>query len=322
MLTLTAQPSFNGGYLGVSIAADSPYALTVQATAITYAQGEGPAPGTLTIYWGDGTQSEALRVQDVLLENEVRQITYLTEHTYPARATYVLTADICCLDEQIANITNPATEPLHLQTTYTFTDPIFQGGIARTPTLVEPGYGVAFIESPYVYNPNAFDPDNDSLAYFLYLEELGYELPSTSDPSGAATFAIDENTGTIEWDQPSEPNQKYLTPMLIVGFRFGFPLDTLLFTTTIETRGLTSGQTTPLSKLPVQVYPNPGNGWLTIRGIRGRADARLYNLQGQLLRSWQNLQDNEQISIMLPAGAYQLKIKDEAGLQVLPVVIH
>jgi len=64
-------------------------------------------------------------------------------------------------------------------------------------------------------------------------------------------------------------------------------------------------------KSPMVVFPNPGKDKVTIEGIEP-AEIQLYNLQGQLVRTFP---DTNEIDVSgLPEGIYLLQITDKAGL--------
>lgn len=80
----------------------------------------------------------------------------------------------------IVNVNPPASEniPFHIQTTYKFIDPQF-GGENSTPTLLLTPIDIACV-GLFKHNPNAFDPDKDSLSYRLIvpLQGVGSQVPN------------------------------------------------------------------------------------------------------------------------------------------------
>jgi len=322
-LTLNAQAGYYGGYLSISTSGASAQSLSIEATAIVYAKGTGLFSDSLTIYWGDGSAEQLPLLSDELLENGTRQLQYMSTHTYPAESMYTLTAEICCLSEDITNIEEPAQQPLRLQTSYHILNPQFQG-INRTPQFLQPGYDIAATANSFNYNLNAFDADNDSIGYQLYpqaFSDLGYQLPSELDSGGSAIFTIDTNTGQLIWETPSIPVQKYLVPIIITSFRDGFPVDSTLFLFTIETVDLTSSTELTLAEESIRVFPNPTTELINLKGIHKQAYIELVSPNGQLLQSW-NIRQDSILQLMQPPGLYILHILIDNEHKAVPVLLQ
>jgi gliding motility-associated-like protein len=228
---------------------DSPEAecattLRVQATIITYTKASSrPADrDTLTICWGDGTCERVARSngpgnppQGDLLENDTKRNFYIATHTYPARATYVVSMTDPNRNGGILNVNFPNSENIkfHIQTTFTFPNPQFQG-CNRSPVLLQPPIDIGCVGKVFTHNPNAYDPDNDSLSYHLItpLQDVGLEVPNyvfpnLINPGPDNNLTIDEVTGDIVWNAPQREGE-YNLAMIIVSYRNGFPMDTIV----------------------------------------------------------------------------------------------
>jgi hypothetical protein len=125
--------------------------------------------------------------------------------TFPGsnNSEYTISWDNCCRNGAIQNLPNPLNNDMHLFTTVS----ICGSQHNSTPYfLVKP---VIFlpVNTPWQYNPLPYDPDGDSLYWYLDVPHESNGTPSgipingytdpPSDPSNV--FSIDPVTGTISW---------------------------------------------------------------------------------------------------------------------------
>lgn len=214
--------------------------LTIRATIITYTRASSVQADrdTLELFWGDGTSTKIGRSNGPgnggeLLGNDFKRNLYISEHTYPGRSTYVLSMTDPNRIDGIVNIPNSVNIPFHLSTTYTFLNPQFQG-CNSTPALLQPPIDRGCVGVPFLHNPNAYDPDGDSLSYHL-IEPLqavntdvpNYIFPDRVDPGPENTLTINEVTGDVTWDAPQLQGE-YNLAMIIVEWRNGIPIDTTI----------------------------------------------------------------------------------------------
>lgn len=218
--------------------------LTIRATIVTYTKASSrPADrDSLTICWGDGTCITVGRVngpgsppQGEVLENDVKKNIYIGIHTYPARSTYVISMTDPNRNGGILNINYPNSEQIkfHIQTTYTFPNPQFQG-CNNTPVLLQPPLDIGCVGQPFIHNPNAYDEDGDSLAYRLIVpfQDAGikvpnYRFPNEIDPGPDNLLTIDEITGDLIWRSPQRAGE-YNVTMIIIEYRDGIAIDTMV----------------------------------------------------------------------------------------------
>ena len=218
--------------------------LTIRATIVTYTKASSrPADrDSLTICWGDGTCITVGRVngpgsppQGELLENDVKKNIYIGIHTYPARSTYVISMTDPNRNGGILNINYPNSEQIkfHIQTTYTFPNPQFQG-CNNTPVLLQPPLDIGCVGQPFIHNPNAFDEDGDSLAYRLIVpfQDAGikvpnYRFPNELNPGPDNILTINEVTGDLIWKSPQRAGE-YNVTMIIIEYRDGIAIDTMV----------------------------------------------------------------------------------------------
>ena len=190
--------------------------LTVIATVTTYtkASSEQADRDTLTIEWGDGTMSRIPRIngsgQGVFLPGDLRYNIYQGEHTYPGRSTYTMSVRDPNRIGNILNIngSNSISVQFFLETTFTFLNPQFQG-YNSSAILFQRPIDEACVGQRFVHNPNAYDPNNDSLSFQLIvpLEDEGspvprFVLPSSVLPGVNNNISFDTQTGEFIWDAP------------------------------------------------------------------------------------------------------------------------
>ncbi len=220
---------------------------TVRATVVTYTAFQGNSNDadrdSVLVEWGDGTEEWVIRsngpVVDgfpngVRLGDNIKVNIYTTTHTYSGRGRYVIGMQDPNRVDNVLNINNGGSTEVrfYIRTVFTFLDPNFQGPNS-TPELLQPPIDDGCVDQRFTHNPNAFDPDGDSLAYRLGvpLQGEGIPVPNYQSPSefggigGASFFTLDETTGTLTWDRPRRRGD-YNAVILIISYRNGFAIDT------------------------------------------------------------------------------------------------
>ncbi len=227
---------------------DDPCGLTVRATIITYTKASSIAADrdTLTLCWGDGICEQVARVngdqpdpskapQGEIRPLDIKYNEYIAIHTYPGRKSYTLTMTDPNRNGGVLNVNPPGSENVqfHLQTVYSFLNPQFQG-CNQTPRLLQPPVDIACKGQPFIHNPNAFDPDGDSLSYELVvpMQDINTPVPNYSYPhqvSGnpACCLSLNPITGELIWTDPQVLGE-YNIAMIIISWRDGNPIDTVL----------------------------------------------------------------------------------------------
>jgi len=215
--------------------------LTVEATIITWtkASSTNADRDTLTICWGDGTCETVWRAngggEGVVFPNDIKYNLYIASHTYAGRSTYIISMTDPNRIEGIKNVNPPTSQniPFHIQTSFTFLDPGFKG-TNTTPYLLQPPIDNACVGKPFKHNPNAYDPDGDSLSYQLIvpLQAAGspvpnYTYPNQHPPGPDNFFQLNELTGDILWLSPQQPGE-YNVAFYIISWRKGQPIDTTI----------------------------------------------------------------------------------------------
>lgn len=189
-------------------------ALTIELTITTYTKASSVAADrdSLDVFWGDGTNQFVRRDNSKTRfePNDIKINYYIAFHTYPGAATYT----ISFLDPNrvggILNVNYPNSIdiPFFLSTTFTLLDQQFQG-FNNSAILLQPPIDIGCVNKLFIHNPNAYDPDGDSLAYELTapLQSLntsvpGYKLPDEIGSSAGNSFTINAITGEVRWNSP------------------------------------------------------------------------------------------------------------------------
>ncbi len=212
---------------------------TIIATITTYTK-ESSIPAdrdSLMIDWGDGSSQWVVRANGngESLPNDTKKNIYVAEHTYAGQAHYIISMTDPNRNGGILNVNPPNSDNVqfHIETTVTFFNPQFQG-YNSSPILLQPPIDIGCVGQRFIHNPNAYDPDGDSLSYHLIvpLQEVNtqvpdYYYPNEIEPGGDNNIDLNEFTGDFIWDAPQKMGE-YNIALIIVEYRNGFPIDTMI----------------------------------------------------------------------------------------------
>jgi len=215
---------------------------TYSVTIVTYTKASSVAADrdSLPIVWGDGTQDTLPRTNGggngVLLGNDIKYNLYTGTHTYPGLGTYVMSMTDPNRIAGILNINggNSVNEPFFLEDTLKILDPAFYG-YDSSPILLNPPIDFANVHYIYIHNPNAYDPDGDSLSFQFItprkassIDVANYvdpnKVPGTPD---TMTFTINSQTGQVTWNNPWFVGT-YNFAILIREYRSGICIGTMV----------------------------------------------------------------------------------------------
>lgn len=188
--------------------------LTIEMTITTYTKASSTAADrdSLDVNWGDGSREIVHRdnSRTMFEPNDIKINYYVATHTYPGVATYT----ISFLDPNrvggILNVNYPNSIdiPFFLSTTFTLLDQQFQG-YNNSAILLQPPIDIGCVNRVFIHNPNAYDPDGDSLAFELTtpLQDInspvpGYVYPDMIGVVSNNKITINPTTGEIIWDSP------------------------------------------------------------------------------------------------------------------------
>lgn len=177
-------------------------------------------PGTL--FFGDGTERVIdppdIQIVDELVAPGVRMKQFGLLHTYQSAGTYVIRFQELNRNEGVLNMNNSVNTPFYVETVITI-DPFL--GCNNTPVFLVPPIDRGARGITFTHNPGAWDPDGDSLAFFLEVNKQdintpvdNYQFPHLYDQgtfgslakteagNTPTTYSIDPFNGTLEWDAP------------------------------------------------------------------------------------------------------------------------
>jgi len=213
--------------------------LTIRATVTTYTKttSQGADRDTIVLSWGDGALDAIPRANgngEPIPGEDIKVNFYIMEHTYPSIASYTLSFQDPNRVSNIQNINFPNSVdiPFYIETRFTLTTSQFQGP-NNSVVLLQPPIDFGCVGKRFIHNPNAFDPDGDSISYELTtpLQEEGVEVPRyilpDNLPGSFGTLTINSITGDLIWDSPHAPGE-YNVAILIKEFRDGVLLNTVI----------------------------------------------------------------------------------------------
>jgi gliding motility-associated-like protein len=209
--------------------------LTFEFTITTYTKASSVDAdrSELEIFWGDGRSSVLPRTVEQFLPNDIKLNRYTGTHTYSGPFTYVVSVVDPNRIGNILNMTNSINVPFYLEDTLRILDPVIFG-FNNSPVLLNPPIDFGNVRQPFVHNPNAFDPDGDSLSYRLVPPKQaagtivpGYVSPSQILPGPNNVITLNPRTGELRWESP-QLQGVYNVAILITEWRNGQIIGTVL----------------------------------------------------------------------------------------------
>ncbi|MCB9189571.1 MAG: gliding motility-associated C-terminal domain-containing protein [Flavobacteriales bacterium] len=176
----------------------------------------------LYIYYGDGSKDTLPRIQEIPQPFDHQKNVYKGIHTFSSAGTYTICMEDPNRNDGILNISSGSSNwgnsdviTFSLQTQLVISP--FLGNANNSVQFDEcPCPAIACIGKPYCYNPQAVDPDGDSLSYELVAPLGSYDASSgVCTPlgfgtsyvyphiAGGGTGTMDNATGTYCWDAPN-----------------------------------------------------------------------------------------------------------------------
>jgi len=176
---------------------------TYKITVYTYTYTLSDADrDTLEVQWGDNTKQKVNRIEKIDLPDYYRRNVYVGYHSYPGPGTYQIVMEDPNRNEGVLNIPNSVNVVFAIKTVLQINSII---GANSTPVLLNMPIDKAAINTIFVHNPAAFDPDGDSLSYKLAvcLYEEGKPIPQYSLPPASKSITVDAVTGNLIWETPT-----------------------------------------------------------------------------------------------------------------------
>jgi gliding motility-associated-like protein len=198
-------------------------AYSFEISLITYTDVKSIADGVdrnqVEIFWGDNNSDIISRQSQINIGNSVLKNVYVATHTYPGPGSYLISFKDHNRVSDILNITQSVIIPFYLETELNINP--FRG-INQSPQLLEVPICFARVGETFIYYPNAYDPDGDSLTFSIIppKEEKGKNVPGFFIPPSTVKFHLDKHTGKITWETPPHIGI-YNIAILVEEFRNG-----------------------------------------------------------------------------------------------------
>jgi gliding motility-associated-like protein len=195
-----------------------------KATITTYTVTSSPADRPeLELFWGDGTSSILPRAS--FQDNhggpgsDIRKNIYIGFHTYPGPSVYKMFFEDPNRNGGVINIPNSILVPFYVESQLIISAFL---GFNNSPVLLQAPIDNGVIGQVFIHNPNAFDPDGDSLSYELIFCKAsgGISIPGYTYPNASNFFFLDPVTGDLIWDSPTGCGE-YNVAFLIKEWRNG-----------------------------------------------------------------------------------------------------
>jgi len=191
------------------------------ASIVVYAKTSANIPRpSLVLNWGDGTSDTIPQISVVSVGNDTERREYYGVHTYSSFGTYVLWFEDPNRNGGVVNIPNSDLIPFYVETKLILS-PFW--GFNNSPVLLQPPIDEGCSNRIFIHNPNAYDPDGDSLSYELVFckGSGGLPIPGYYYPVGTISFSLDAITGDLIWNTPGSFCGEYNVAFLIKEWRNG-----------------------------------------------------------------------------------------------------
>ena len=207
--------------------------LTRRATIVTYTKASSlPADRTqLVINWGDGTIDSIKRSNNngELLPNDVKKNVYIFTHRYDKFGNYTVSTMDPNRNGGILNVNYPQSDgtQFYIQTSIMVSATLKNS----TPMLLNAPIDKGVIGVPFKHVINAFDSEDDSMAYRLITPMMDfntpvnlYEFPDKIRPGTNNKISLNEMTGEFTWNSPQQAGE-YAIAIKVISYRNGVAID-------------------------------------------------------------------------------------------------
>src|SRR6185436_2484483 len=160
----------------------------------------------LGILWGDGTTDSLQRGNGggngEIIAPDIKKNIYIGTHIYPGTSTYLVNFEDPNRIGGVVNIPGSVNVPFYIESKLIISAAL---GFNNSVILYQPPIDDGVINSPVIHNPNAYDPDGDSLSYELIncKGTGGLDIPGYSLPVASSSFSLNPVTGDLTWDTPT-----------------------------------------------------------------------------------------------------------------------
>lgn len=220
--------------------------LTIECVVTTYTKESSTNADrdSILVLWGDGIASVLYREngpdeKGEPLGNDIKKNVYRGKHTYPGRGTYIIGMQDPNRVADVVNVPNSVNVKFFISTTVTLLNPQFQGK-NNSAILLEPPIDFGCISQPFVHNPNASDPDGDSLSFELIVPFQGkdttingYQYPDQILPGPDNVIRLDPKSGEFTWLFPKRAGE-FNIAFRVNEYRNGFLISSIIRDMQIE----------------------------------------------------------------------------------------
>lgn len=245
-MLISANLQGNGGLVNAEIIFEQTGDRTIEATAILYVASDlgSYSMDFLQFIWGDGSMEIISRTNgpDIdgngipngeMISNIFSKHIYKGIHTYEELGERLISVSIPNRNGGILNINYPHSDlvTLYIEATVQVQENFWKN---HSPVLLEPPIDYGFSGHKFIHIVNAFDIDDDSVAYELIppLRGHGLEVPNYLElesiyPGENNQLYLDEETGLLVWDSPQAPGI-YNIAILVKSYRNGEIMDRVM----------------------------------------------------------------------------------------------
>ncbi|MCX6351763.1 MAG: gliding motility-associated C-terminal domain-containing protein [Bacteroidetes bacterium] len=180
---------------------------TYEVTVITYTHKLSTSADRpkIDLIWGDNNKEEIQRTDKTDLGHDVIRNTYIHRHTYPGPGSFIIQFNDPNRIDNIININNSQSVsiPFYVETKLIINP---TQGNNSSPILLQPPIDYAATKKIFRHNPNAYDPDGDSLSFKLIPPKkgIGEDVPNYTVPDFTNYFKLNVRTGELEWNTPTK----------------------------------------------------------------------------------------------------------------------
>lgn len=203
-------------------------------TLITYTLNGAPADrANLDIEFGDGTSANVPRIEKITLSDRTYfRNKYVVEHTYPGAGTYTISMEDPNRNEGVKNIPGSVGIRFAVKTILQINPNL---GANNTPIMLNAPIDKAAIGRVFIHNPNAYDPDGDSLSFKMAvcLGDNAKPIKDYSLPKAKVSIKVDPISGDLIWNYP-ETLGIYNVAMEIEEWRNGVKIGSIIRDMQIE----------------------------------------------------------------------------------------
>ena len=174
---------------------------------------------TLELFFGDGHSRKVIRTKKQAAYNghtNIQRNEYKTTYTYPGPGQYKLSMIDPNRNGGIINIPNSIERKFYIESFINISLSASNNSVILTRDPI----AFACNNSPFYYNPGAYDPDLDSLRFQMVAckADNGLPIPDYTFPAASNVFKIDPVTGILTWDSPTTAGE-YNVAILISEWR-------------------------------------------------------------------------------------------------------